>query len=386
MKLSWRELLSVLICTFGLGSVLLNQPTDTTWAQAGYPMGNPGTAVPPANVTSRLHLPYISSSPRPSTSWYRINGTDSVSDAEGCSAATNGVADQIVVLDLGAAWTSTYQGVTYYGVRFLNFVSFQSETVSLIEGTVESYISGFSRCRPANITRRVMVIVGLNHSGDQAAVTYQHGREWALMLVRMQSWVNSNGFNSFASLAAGMDYESDFGLYSLALNWTNGYFSASQHPLFNFGTCNFCEYTDNSGITYAQGFSNGWSQDAIWNVSAGFAGSRTIPEIYVTASSDKTPVNARQWGTLAKWARTCTGGCLPAQRQPDPNLRTWIFSGPMTQQGACIYADSTPTTVDDCSADERNSPATGFGQLSGVLQGTRDDDYLWYATDIDWQR
>ena len=355
----------------------------------GYP--GPGDPEPPAVAGPyRVLLPNIARGipPKPATttSWYRVYvNTDS--ESQGCAVANQrALGTQGVILDFGSPWVTTIENeyhvpVPAYGVRLFPIIpgEFTEVFVQQIESSVRSFVTGFANCAGQiglSPQARVEVIVGLNHDDVASQVSYEHGQEWAATIARIGDWLNSSGYNSRASVAAGMDFEPSFdGPYSAAKSWLDGYLSLATRPLYNFGTCEGCAYTG-----YQAGFINGWSEDGLWYVSASTSFLRVIPEIYTTDPNDGTPVHARQWAQLASWASSCGGSCLPAQIGRRGPIPIW---GVLTQVQACIY-------VGNCPEETMNSASTSWNQLHVELIDNLTP--IWrpltiiYSTDIDWQR
>lgn len=144
----------------------------------------------------------------------------------------------------------------------------------------------------------------------------------------------------------GLDVEVEWAGARDVRAWLGGYLAATTRPFVDVGACTCPPYARVSGP---------WSLRDLVDVAWAHGRGVVLPQIYATAGG-----NAREWETLAVWAR----------RHRGPPVR---FTGVLTEQAACL--GPPPRACVGIDAD----PVTAWRQLVRAT-GQR----LRWASDIDY--
>jgi hypothetical protein len=119
-----------------------------------------------------------------------------------------------------------------------------------------------------------------NHNG------YSGGARWGRMIEEAQSFADPR-----VRITGSVDIEPGWGPAGNARAWVDGYVSATQIRLWNFGSADGCPQSISSKITC----NNGWTiDDVLWVSSHAGANVVAMPQIHTKSGSQ-----ARQWAVLA---------------------------------------------------------------------------------------
>lgn len=298
----------------------------------------------------------------------------------------------LVILDFGnPKTTDNKMGTTLVG-KPSDYVP-----ILKIESQVKLYITEFVVKGSTN--SKLWLGVGTNNAGDLMCANQgygtSHGREWALMINRLQTWLTSKNYNTAANpdkikISGASDIETWVGRpdsptilvcngqtltiapASEALQWAQAYSAATDYSYINFG--NYSDGLQGLGL-------NQWGADLTWELSWGIPEAYPLPEIYTP-----TGTLSENWQTLARYSAICHGSpaCRPEVRAADPNWmaikgRTMQFLGALTNQG------EQSLTV-PCSTSA-NSPNQGWLQLYRhlVVDLYTDNNFPIYSSDITYE-
>ena len=119
-----------------------------------------------------------------------------------------------------------------------------------------------------------------NHNG------YSGGARWGRMIEEAQAFADPR-----VRITGSVDIEPGWGPAGNARAWVDGYVSATQIRLWNFGSADGCPQSVSSKITC----NNGWTiDDVLWVSSHAGANVVAMPQIHTKSGSQ-----ARQWAVLA---------------------------------------------------------------------------------------
>jgi hypothetical protein len=297
-----------------------------------------------------------------------------------------------VILDFGKPTVTAGRMGTYLVNQPNSYV-----TVAQIEAAIQQYITTFMSNDLTN--SRLWIGVGTNNTGDLMCANQgygtRHGTEWALMINRLNSWVEQKGLNRAPNppdkikVSGAVDLEKWTGKDpdnsilvcngqilpqappSEALQWAQAYSVATDHNYIYFG-----DYADD-----AEGLGlNQWGADLTWELSWGIPEAYPLPEIYT-----RTGTLAQKWQTLARYSAICQGPsqaqCQPEIRAADPNWvaakgRIMQFLGALTNFGE-----------QNCNNANANSPNQGWLQLYRrlVVDLYTDNNFPIYSSDITYE-
>lgn len=322
--------------------------------------------------TPRVYLPSISNilpmppppntPPLPTTSYYFYmpSYSQTVLDRafnQGCTLGvrdmnTPGTQTSLVILDFGITQYQNGQ----YGASGMKVGGFY--TMDQIGNVVFQFGKGYWTCTNTDYTSHLTIGIGTNNYNDGSvfsniSLTYAHGQAWATMVNKVYNRFLTECTRSCdgqVDVAGASDIELAWSAPQDAINWVNGYTSAAQYPLYNFGAAEGCpNFCGGGGYT--------WTKEQVWQVTTGGI-IYPLPEIYL-----QNGANARQWYQLS---------LLHAQAHGLP----FDFAGVMTQSGSC-----SP----DCSVTG-NTPQQGWTQLYSLIDGSVPLTWnsLPFATDIAW--
>lgn len=238
-----------------------------------------------------------------------------------------------------------------------------------VEQAVEWFGWGYKWGAGSDTQSYVAVIIGVSNHTAKNSVTYDHGREWALMVSRVQGWYATNVQNSGHQVHAygGVDAEPGFSPALDARNWVSGYNSGMGRALIYFGSADGCIQ---SGTTGTPGnCNNGWNQEDVYWLSEGSPASCcSMPQIYSTGGG-----NAKSWQQISLYSYLRYGSRVN-------------FYGPLSQKQAwdqkCAPLNPLPS---EC-VGVNNTPDQAWTQFRDRLNtnpNTAQD--IWYSSDIKWR-
>ena len=281
--------------------------------------------------------------------------------AEGCKLGArdrdlDGKQDNLVILDFGL--TKYQNGL--YGASGMVLGGFY--TMEQIADAVEQFGVGYWDCTDTDYDSTLLIGIGTNNYNNSStysnlSVTHEHGQEWAMMVNAVNDWFKTQcpeACNGQVSAAGANDIELAWSSPDAVIDWLDGYDSANQYPMINFGAAEGCPNACGGG-----GYT--WTKDQAWRVhNSGPV--YALPEIYLNDGR-----NAEQWYQLSAYAKQTYG-------------KPYNFIGVMTTYGACQqYPDSSCPYID-------NTPAEGWTQLYNLVNGSNLStwDSIPFVTDIRW--
>jgi hypothetical protein len=271
----------------------------------------------------------------------------------GCAQGTfdlnrAGTQHSTVVLDFGAVYYSSSRG-TYMATLFGG----TDQPLSTVREGVKQYGRGYWICTGADLSSTTEVGMGTNTSAG--SVTYSAGAFFANRVDEVGSYYATI---AQVSAAGANDIELGFSGPTAARNWVNGYDSANNWRMFNYGDAAGCP-TDHipSSTECGTAAHPEWGAEDVWYVSWGAPPAWPVPEIYTTSGSQ-----ARQWKYLSLYGYTRHGSSM-------------YFVASLTQYYACLQ-------VGGCSGTN-NTPAQGWSQLWDQLNSdSRSAQTSFHSTDI----
>lgn len=287
----------------------------------------------------------------------------------GCDLGTRdknlpGIQDNVVILDFGGP---RYLGNGIYGARLFN-TAYVSTTQ--IATAVQNFGLGYYVCTGDDHLSSLIIGIGTNNYiwpgcvDDNTChiyqVNYAHGRAWAQMVNSVNSHFRSQGLSGQVGAVGANDIELGWNTYAASNDWLNGYDSANEYEMINFGAIPGCPYFASPG---AQCGSSGylWSKEQVWQVIWGSPPVYPLPEIYANSG-----VNAQQWYLMSVYAYQTHGLAIE-------------FRGVMTQSLSCIDRPEPSCSVIG------NTPQQGWTQLNALVNGDpRTAHPIKWSTDIAW--
>jgi len=302
--------------------------------------------------------------PRPSTSYYFYMGNYTQAKAFnlGCQLGTvdfqtPGKQESLVILDFGL--TKYKDGK--YGASGMKIGGFY--TMTQIADAVEQFGLGYWDCTESDYSSEVHIGIGTNNYNNSnvysyLSVTYAHGRAWAQMVNQFNDGFRNvcpDQCNGQVDAMGANDIELAWSSPAAAIDWLNGYDSANQYALINFGAAEGCPNACGGG-----GYT--WTKDQVLRVT-NLGPVYSLPEIYLNSGT-----NASQWYQLSAYS---------VQRYGYP----FDFAGTLTTHGACLQepGDTLCPLID-------NTPQEGWWQLYKLINGSNTSTYddLTYSSDIKW--
>lgn len=303
------------------------------------------------------------SPPRASISYYfwMYQYTQAKARNLGCQVGTAdlkepGKQESLVVLDFGI---TKYKDGKYgaSGMQGGGFV-----TMAQIADAVEQFGLGYWDCTETDFESELHIAIGTNNYNNPdvysyLSVTYGHGKAWAQMVNQVNDWflnVCPDSCNGQVDAMGANDIELAWSSPSAAIDWLNGYDSANQYALINFGAAEGCPNYCGGGGYY-------WTKDQVLRVTNS-GPVYSLPEIYGNSG-----VHANQWYQLSLYS---------VQKYGYP----FDFAGTLTQYMACVQSpgDSLCSVLD-------NTPEQGWQQLyDKVNRDPLTFDDLKYSSDIQW--
>lgn len=355
---SWiSSFLAVILLLFGV--LLLGVPHD---AQAL----SSDVQVQPA--ATEIFLPMvgkfaISGPPSVASSLYITTLDAQTIYNEGCALGkrdfnTYGVQNDLVVMAFG--YPQQYSSSEYGAAGFA--YPKQYANTSQIAAVVENFGKAYWDCVGSDFESHLRIAVGTSNypGGSYSSVTSGHGRAWAQMVNGINAWFNNpancdRACDGQVDVVGGSDIELTWNSAATTIEWVNGYTSAAQYPLYNFGAIEGCPYLANPTANCY------WKdKEQVWYVIWGAGPVQPIPEIYLT-----TGVNAQQWYLMSVYSYVNHGQKIQ-------------FPGLMTEYGACQQRGGCSSIGID------NTPSKGWWQLYNLLNNDLRTaaEVLPYLTDI----
>jgi hypothetical protein len=327
-----------------------------------------GTGQPAAVQNNITYLPVImggsvAETPLASNSLYITSLDPTTLYNQGCTLGTrdlglSGKQDSVVVLHFGYPRMVNNE----YGARL--YYPASPATDDQIAAAVEQFGYGYWYCVGADFDSHLRIGIGTSNYGGSiySLVTSGHGQAWARMVNLVNDWFKNTcmrGCDGQVDAVGASDIELSWNDYTTSLDWLNGYDSANNYPLYNFGAIPGCPYLASPGAQCGGG-GYYWSKEQVWMVTYGLNPVFPLPEIYRTDG-----VNAQQWYLMSVYSYTAHGAKME-------------FIGPMAQYQACLQRGGCSTI--DNTADQ------AWKQLYTLLNGDARTagETLPYATDILW--
>ncbi len=297
----------------------------------------PGPGVPPPYSTS-YYMKTIDTS-----TMYTLGCTLGIEDWD-----TPGWMDSLVVLDYGMPRDL---GGGVYGASLFSFGPVSTATIA---EAVKAFGYGYYYCSLDEVGSHLRIGVGTSNYGSY--VTYNHGRAWAQMVNQINSYFSAQGFFARVDAIGMNDMELSWNTPSVTRNWVNGYDSANEYYLYNFGDAAGCPSVSYPSWTC----NNSWTLEDVWYISYGAAPSYPLPLIYANGG-----INARQWQWISRYGYTQHGAPME-------------FQGEMTQWLTC--------QTSGCEDALDNTPAEGWTYLWDSINSDfrTAQEVLRYSTDIKW--
>lgn len=314
-------------------------------------------------IVQGLRPPPPNTTPLPTTSYYFYMRyyTPQRARALGCELGTRdrnlaGKQDSVVILDFGIPkYVNGQYGAS--GMQIGGFV-----TMAQIAEAVQQYGIGYWDCTDWDFDSRLRIGIGTNNYNNSnvysnLSVTYPHGQAWAQMVNAVNNWFQTqcpDGCNGQVDAVGANDIELAWSSPQVAIDWLNGYDSANQYPLYNFGAAEGCPNACGGGGYY-------WTKEQAWTVQNS-GPVYSMPEIYLNDGR-----NANQWYLMSVYS-------VQAHGYP------YDFIGVMTTYGACQqYWEPACEYID-------NTPQEGWTQLYTLVNGSNRStwDSIPYVTDIRW--
>ncbi len=268
---------------------------------------------------------------------------------------TDGAQDSLTLLDFGSPNLRNGK----YGTDLFGY---GSVSVDQIASAVEQFAWGYYVCSGNDYVSHLRVGVGTtNYSTYYGAVNAAHGASWAKMVNNINSWLQQQGATAQVDVVGADDIELAWNMYSVTSDWVNGYDSANQYPLYNFGAVPGCPYLKSPNAQCGS-YPNVWTRDEVWYVIYGFGPVYPVPEIYLTDGR-----NAEQWYLMSLYGYQHHGYSVG-------------FVGSLATWGACQQRNCK---VNEPGID--NTPRTSWQQLFDLLHGNSTTAQgLEWATDMCW--
>jgi hypothetical protein len=312
-------------------------------------------AGPPIRVPHPLRL--LSGAPKTpppaSTSHYMQTIDPDVAYDLGCQMgrgvdAGTQPARAMVVLDFGMPVSF---GAGSYGASLF---SAPAQRTTEIRIAAQEMAHGYFVC---TVGIRPKLTVGIGTSNYGPDVSYDHGRAWGGMVNRANEILRQKGWSLQATIVGASDIELSWSSPTVARRWEDGYATATDARLLNFGDAAGCPPAGSSCGTSAH---PEWEQSDVWNVSWGHPPAMPLPEIYLNNG-----VMAEQWHQVARTGLKRSASAME-------------FAGSMTQYAACREMG--------CDSSTDNTPSQGWTQLYDSLNvGDGTDQTPPFSTDISWR-
>lgn len=262
-------------------------------------------------MVAKLYLPLISLGfpPPYTTSWYMQTVSTEMLLGLGCQLGgrdreLTGQQNSVVILD--------FDHPTYInGIYGANLFGSGSASTNAIAAAVKYFGIGYYNCVSPDRASTLVIAVGTNNcnpaicpAAAPSGQYYAHGAAWAAMVNGIQSYFIANGYSSQVSAYGASDMEVAWNDPYTSKQWVDGYDSAINWPMYNFGDAQGCPQV-RTGMNSP--CDNGWYQYTIWYIS-GRGGLFPLPLIY-----DNDGANGRQWYSLSAYGFDLQNGRLNLQ-------------------------------------------------------------------------
>jgi hypothetical protein len=277
----------------------------------------------------------------------------------GCELGTHdkntpGAQDNVVILAFGQPW---FQNNTYGTQMWKVGGGTQFISTTQIADAAQQFGKGYWVCVGSDTGSQLHLAIGTSNYGGH--VTYNHGQAWAQMVNAVGAWLNTNGYSSQVKIRGASNMELDWNSPSTTRAWIDGYASAYQYPLYNFGDAAGCPSPAYPNWNCGTSAYPEWTSEDVWYISWGAPPAYPLPQIYTTDG-----VQAGQWYYLSLYSYTNHNGRMTIQ-------------GSLTQYQACQQRGG-------CSGTN-NAPNQGWLQLWDALNSdTRTAQSLRWSTDMKW--
>lgn len=245
-------------------------------------------------VTREITLP-----PTSTSSFYVFSDQDGPNSAWGCDARRRGEQGYVIMI-FGSP--RLINGTTF-GTR-LRAGNESFVTTDDINRIVQSFARGYmgDGCAPTDGPRPrdadLRIIVATSNSkigtGDNPALTSQHGQAWAQMITNINTALQGN-YRLDVTAYGGYDAEPNWSTYPTTLRWAEGYNQAARYVYFHIGSCDGClrhEPRTEWATRYADKFR---VIQQTYQLSWGLTWSRALPQIYLYPY-------AYEWYNVARYA------------------------------------------------------------------------------------
>ena len=341
-----RTTILILLCIGGSLLIFLTQFTRAAQAES---LGQAVVATP--TFSGKIYLPVIAKSllspPPAAPSYYMATLDPATLVNAGCElgkrdVALEGTQDSVVVLDFG--YPQKYANGTF-GARGFHNPAVYANTAQ-IASAAENFGVGYINCSGGDPASHLRIAIGTSNYPGAAysSVTYAHGKAWANMVTAVNDWFIARCAGTACAnrvdAAGANDIELSWNTPTATKDWLNGYASAAQYQMYNFGALEGCPWLAHP--TYQCTWTN---KEDVWFAIWGSPPVQPIPEIYLTNG-----INAEQWYLMSVYSAT-------------KHSEKIQFIGVMTQQGACQQFPES-----EC-VPLGNTPEQGWWQLYNLLNG-----------------
>jgi hypothetical protein len=260
----------------------------------------------------------------------------------------SGRQDSVVVLHFGQPWEQSSGGGTEYGVRIFNEYN-DFRTINQVEAAAREFANGYWETFDG-ISSLNIAISTSNYGEYSYMISNQHGREWAKMSNRLNSYLCSTGtpymcYYIAASGASNMEVQWN-GPWDTQ-NWVNGFLVENQWqvPLIAINNATGCRNWYVGAGDYYNCYAN-WAMINVWEVSWRGGVIRPLPMIYDTGG-----FMADDWYKVSLYAYYKDSSYEPAD-----------IEGVMTQDAACQANPTDPGCIGGWT-----TPEQGYNDLYGAL-------------------
>ncbi|MHB8646451.1 MAG: hypothetical protein ACYDAR_11755 [Thermomicrobiales bacterium] len=220
-----------------------------------------------------------------------------------------------------------------------------------IEQITEIYVQSY--IQSGGPSPHMDVIVGINNSnrtlmGDDLT---HHAQQWVMMLDRINSYFDSQGWTPTFRAEGGSDSETDFNTPALTRQWLDQFsLTGISWLVYNYGNATCPGVGDGTVNQHCYTtVQQSWTQEDIWYISYGQRSALAFPEVYNLGF-------AQEWYQISLYGLVSKSGHFIA------------FSGTLTTLAACVgHTDPNDPATYDPVCPGTNDPKTGWTQLSNQL-------------------
>lgn len=329
------------------------------------------------------YLPLVMSPPVPPayTTSYYMKTVDTVRLYNmGCEAGLRdqllaGKQESVIVLDFGAPtfYNNEYGTRLFAGYGYVNTVQ--------LGNAIKEFGRGYYVCTGADMESHLTIGIGTtnypleNFSAIRDETrAFSHGQAWAAMVNEVNAWFVSNGYSAQVAAWGANDMELGWNSFALTKKWIEGYASANEYALLDFGDAQGCPTRLAPAWKCSSKYAD-WTpapptpnQENVWFKAYGAGPNYPLPLIYAVSG-----VNARQWAYLSLYSYNQHGYRME-------------ITGSFTQWQACQQAypecEGNLANPDD---DLDNTPEDGWNQLQfEVNYWPQTAQVILWSTDIKW--